>query len=183
MGTLFKTKQEKELEMKLLIQRTVTIMQKQVRMLEAQEKALTMKAEKASAENMEDVAKTATESLVQLNAQLKHAKECLLSYEIAAQIKETTDMTAEFLKTMAIMSKEMGTLTDEKSYTEIEQSFKKSMSNANVQSAHLTKILNLEKRLFCAPVKEEIKENTNTLSETNTPEEHPAPEEDHETKA
>ena len=38
MGTLFKTKQEKEQEMILLINRTVTLMQKQIQMLEAQKK-------------------------------------------------------------------------------------------------------------------------------------------------
>ena len=159
---LFKTKQEKENEMKLLINRTVTMMQKQIKMLEAQKKALAIKAKSAHENGMEENAECALAACRQLDAQLAHAKQCLSSYEIAAEIKETADMTAEFLKAMAIMSKEMGSLTSDKSYTEIEHAFKKSMDNSNVQSEHLVKILNLEKRLFAAPIKEHVKEESQT---------------------
>ena len=156
---LFKTKEEKENEMKLLINRTVTMMQKQINMLQAKRKVLLQKAENARENGMEDILSTTLAALRQVEGQLTQAKRSLADYELAAQIKEISDANAAFLKAMAVMSREMESLTQEKAYGEIEQGFKRSMSCANVQSAHLEKILAMGKQIFSAPVNEQAPES------------------------
>ena len=159
---LFKTKEEKENEMKLLINRTVTMMQKQINMLQAKRKVLLQKAESARENGMEDILSTTLAALRQVEGQLTQAKRSLADYELAAQIKEMSDANAEFLKAMAVMSREMESLTQEKAYGEIEQGFKRSMSCANVQSAHLEKILAMGKQIFSSPVNEPATEKSET---------------------
>lgn len=159
---LFKTKEEKENEMKLLINRTVTMMQKQINMLQAKRKVLLQKAENARENGMEDILSTTLAALRQVEGQLTQAKRSLADYELAAQIKEISDANAAFLKAMAVMSREMESLTQEKAYGEIEQGFKRSMSCANVQSAHLEKILAMGKQIFSAPVNEPETEKSET---------------------
>ena len=85
---LFKTKEEKENEMKLLINRTVTMMQKQINMLQAKRKVLLQKAENARENGMEDILSTTLAALRQVEGQLTQAKRSLADYELAARIKE-----------------------------------------------------------------------------------------------
>lgn len=156
---IFKTKEEKEQDMMLLIKRTVTVMQKQIKLLQAQKKVFFDRAAKAREEGMEDLMCASLAAYKQADAQLSHAKEAMMAFEAAAEIKECADATAAFAGAMAVISREMVSLTDEKTYGEIEQGFKKSMAGAKVASEHLQTILAMEKRLFSAPLAEEKKED------------------------
>ena len=169
MGSLFKTKQEKELEMKLLINRTITVMQKQIKLLQTQKKVFFDQAATAREEGNEDLMCSSLAAYRRADAQLTHAKQSLVSFELASRLKENADQTAEFAKTMAVISREMVALTDEKSYAEIEQGFKKSMNSAKVESSHLETILAMGKKIFSAPLAEETpsqKEETPSAEET-----------------
>lgn len=160
--SIFKTKAEKEADMMLLIKRTQSVMQKQIKLLNAQKKVFFEQAAAAKEAGNEDLLCSALAAYRQADTKLNHALKTMAEFDLAAQIKESADATAEFAKTMAVISREMVSLTDEKSYAEIEQGFKKSMENAKIQSAHLEKIMAMGRQIWNAPLAEEKEEPIKT---------------------
>ena len=111
---LFKSKQEKEIEKKMLVKRTINTMNKQINALEEQKKVFVEKAKTAKKNGLEAQYNLALTGYKMTLLQQKRAQEMLLNFEITSQMKDMTMMTKEFLGGMSVLSKEMARLADEK---------------------------------------------------------------------
>ena len=148
----FKPKPNNDMEIKLLVKRTLTTMKKQIEVLEAQKKLFLDKAVEAKNKGLTSQVRLAIGGYKQTEAQLRHAEEMLLSFEIAAQLKDVTAMTVDFLESMSALSKEMGKLTGGRSFAGVEHDFKAAMAAAGNQADHLDAFMDMSKKAFSEPV-------------------------------
>lgn len=105
---IFKSRQEKEIEKKMLVKRTINTMNKQINALEEQKKVFVEKAKTAKKNGLEAQYNLALTGYKMTLLQQKRAQEMLLNFEITSQMKDMTMMTKEFLGGMSVLSKEMG---------------------------------------------------------------------------
>ena len=94
----FKSKQQKEIEKKMLIKRTINSMNKQINRLEDQKKVFVEAAKRAKEKNLEAQFNLALSGYKMTLQQQRRAQEMLLNFEITAQMKDVTMMTSEFLR-------------------------------------------------------------------------------------
>ncbi|MDR0855839.1 MAG: hypothetical protein LBM78_00345 [Clostridiales bacterium] len=134
---LFKSKQQKELEKKMLIKKTVTQMQKHIAKLEAQKRVFIDAAKRAKSQNLQMQINLAITGLKMTLAQQKRAQEMLLNFEITSQMKDMTMMTSEFLGGMSVLSREMVKLTDDKQFAKVQLEFEKAMAGAELQTERM----------------------------------------------
>jgi len=104
---LFKTKQEKEFERKMIVKKTINALRKNVLYLEEQEKKYIEKAKEAIREDLPDQVVMARQYIKETIAQRKRVYRTLLSAEMIIQMKDISGMTKEFLKAVQVLSKQM----------------------------------------------------------------------------
>ena len=134
---LFKSKQEKEIEKKMLIKRTINTMNKQINTLEEQKKVFVEKAKTAKKNGLDAQYNLALTGYKMTLLQQKRAQEMLLNFEITSQMKDMTMMTKEFLGGMSVLSKEMAKLADEKEFIKVQKQFELAMGNAERQAEQM----------------------------------------------
>ncbi len=134
---LFKSKQEKEIEKKMLVKRTINAMNKQINTLEEQKKAMIEKAKIAKKNGLEAQYNLALTGYKMTLLQQRRAQEMLLNFEITSQMKDMTMMTKEFLGGMSVLSKEMAKLADEKEFIEVQKQFEVAMGKAEHQAEQM----------------------------------------------
>ncbi len=134
---LFKSKQEKEIEKKMLVKRTINAMNKQINTLEEQKKAMIEKAKTAKKNGLEAQYNLALTGYKMTLLQQRRAQEMLLNFEITSQMKDMTMMTKEFLGGMSVLSKEMAKLADEKEFIEVQKQFEVAMGKAEHQAEQM----------------------------------------------
>ena len=83
---LFKSKQEKEIEKKMLVKRTINTMNKQINALEEQKKVFVEKAKTAKKNGLEAQYNLALTGYKMTLLQQKRAQEMLLNFEITSQM-------------------------------------------------------------------------------------------------
>ena len=115
----FKSKQQKEIEKKMLIKRTINTMNKQINRLEDQKQVFIDAAKRAKLKGLDAQFNLALSGYKMTVQQQKRAQEMLLNFEITAQMKDVTMMTSEFLRGMSDISKEMTKLADAKEFAKI----------------------------------------------------------------
>ena len=111
---LFKSKQQKEIEKKMLVKRTINTMNKQINKLEDQKQMFIDAAKRAKEKSLDAQFKLALSGYKMTVQQQRRAQEMLLNFEITAQMKDVTMMTSDFLRGMSDISKEMTKLADAK---------------------------------------------------------------------
>ena len=94
---LFKSKQEKDIEKRLLIKKTIANMNKYINQLEEQKKKYIESAKKAKQIGSETQYNLSVSGLKTAVAQQKRAQEMLLNFELTSQMKDLTAMTGSFL--------------------------------------------------------------------------------------
>ena len=145
---LFKTKQQKELEKKMVIKRTLTTMKQQINELEKQKAVYIAAAKRAKAQGLSAQYQLAVTGLKMTMKQQKKAQEMLLNFELSTQIKDMTAMTKAFLNGMSILSKEMSRLTDSKEFAKIQMEFEKSMEGVQEQGEQMEVFLDSNQSNF-----------------------------------
>ena len=145
---LFKSKQQKELEEKLIIKKTMNSMNKQIANLEEQKQTFVEKAKKARDCGLDAQYQLALSGYKMTVAQQKKAQEMLLNFEITSQMKDMSAMTGEFLKGLSILSKEMVKLTDNKEFLKVQQEFEKAMDGVNNQAEEMDVFLDMSQDSF-----------------------------------
>lgn len=136
-----KSKEEKQIEERMLIRRTINRMSKYVADLEPKKKQFIQKAKEArlkGAVNQETLAKNA---LKQVIAQQRMAEQMLLNFEITSQLKDLTELSGEFMKGMTSVSKEMSKMTDKINFGSATKEFSKAMAKSQVQSEKMSVFL------------------------------------------
>lgn len=145
---LFKTKQQKELEKKMVIKRTLTTMKQHINELEKQKAVYIAAAKRAKAQGLSAQYQLAVTGLKMTMKQQKKAQEMLLNFELSTQIKDMTAMTKAFLNGMSILSKEMSRLTDSKEFAKIQMEFEKSMEGVQEQGEQMEVFLDSNQSNF-----------------------------------
>ena len=145
---LFKSKQEKEIEKKMLVKRTINTMNKQINALEEQKKVFVEKAKTAKKNGLEAQYNLALTGYKMTLLQQKRAQEMLLNFEITSQMKDMTMMTKEFLGGMSVLSKEMARLADEKEFIKVQKQFELAMGNAERQAEKMDMFMETSQDTF-----------------------------------
>ena len=145
---IFKSKQEKEIEKKMLVKRTINTMNKQINALEEQKKVFVEKAKTAKKNGLEAQYNLALTGYKMTLLQQKRAQEMLLNFEITSQMKDMTMMTKEFLGGMSVLSKEMARLADEKEFIKVQKQFELAMGNAERQAEQMDMFMETSQDTF-----------------------------------
>ncbi len=145
---LFKSKQEKEIEKKMLVKRTINTMNKQINRLEEQKKVFVDAAKRAKDKDLEAQYRLALSGYKMTVQQQKRAQEMLLNFEITAQMKDVTMMTSEFLRGMSAISKEMTKLADAKEFAKIQAQFEEAMVAVETQTDQMDNFMEMSQETF-----------------------------------
>ena len=145
---LFKSKQRKEIEKKMLVKRTINSMNKQINRLEEQKQVFIDAAKRAKEKNLEPQFNLALSGYRMTVQQQKRAQEMLLNFEITAQMRDVTMMTTEFLRSMSVISKEMSKLADAKEFEKIQAQFEEAITAVETQTEQIDSFMELSKESF-----------------------------------
>lgn len=145
---LFKSKQQKEIEKKMLVKRTINTMNKQIGRLEEQKKVFVDAAKRAKDKDLEAQYRLALSGYKMTVQQQKRAQEMLLNFEITAQMKDVTMMTSEFLRGMSAISKEMTKLADAKEFAKIQAQFEEAMVAVETQTDQMDNFMEMSQETF-----------------------------------
>lgn len=140
----------KDLQKKLLMKKTMASMNKQIAQLEEQKKIYIGAAKDAKRKGLNAQVNLAVSGLKMTMAQQKKAQEMLLNFQITSQMKDTAMMTKEFLRGMEVLSGEMNRLTSGKDFLRVQQQFEKAMSGVEEQSLQLDTFLECSSNDFSA---------------------------------
>lgn len=145
---IFKSKQQKEIEKKMLIKRTINTMNKQINRLEEQKRVFVEAAKRAKEKDLDAQYNLALSGFKMTLQQQKRAQEMLLNFEITAQMKDVTMMTSEFLHGMSVISKEMTKLADAKEFAKIQAQFEKAMVAVETQTDQMDNFMEMSQETF-----------------------------------
>lgn len=144
----FKSKQQKEIEKKMLIKRTINTMNKQINRLEEQKKVFIDAAKRAKEKDLDAQFNLALSGYKMTVQQQKRAQEMLLNFEITAQMKDVTMMTSEFLRGMSSISQEMTKLADAKEFAKIQAQFEAAMMAVETQTDQMDNFMEMSQETF-----------------------------------
>ena len=145
---LFKSKQQKELEKKMLIKRTINTMNKQINRLEEQKQVFVDAAKRAKEKDLTAQFNLALSGYKMTVQQQRRAQEMLLNFEITAQMKDVTMMTTEFLRGMSDISKEMTKLANAKEFAKIQAQFETAMAAVETQTDQIDNFMEMSQETF-----------------------------------
>lgn len=145
---LFKSKQQKEIEKKMLIKRTINSMNKQINRLEEQKQVFIDAAKRAKEKGLDAQFNLALSGYKMTVQQQKRAQEMLLNFEITAQMKDVTMMTSEFLRGMSSISQEMTKLADAKEFAKIQAQFEEAMAAVETQTDQMDNFMEMSQETF-----------------------------------
>lgn len=145
---LFKSKQQKELEKKMLIKRTINAMNKQIDKLEEQKQVFIDAARRAKEKDLDAQFNLALSGYKMTVQQQRRAQEMLLNFEITAQMKDVTMMTSEFLHGMSDISREMTKLADAKEFAKIQAQFETAMAAVETQTDQIDNFMEMSQETF-----------------------------------
>lgn len=145
---LFKSKQEKNLEQKLAIKKTLNNLNKQIEELEKKKKTAIEKARVARESGLNAEYNLALSLYRASVSQQKRAREMLLNFEITTQMKDMATLTKEFLKGLSILSREMVSLTNNKDFLKVQQQFEKAITGVETQSKQLDSMMDTSEQKF-----------------------------------
>lgn len=145
---IFKSKQQKEIEKKMLIKRTINTMNKQINRLEDQKQVFIDAAKRAKLKGLDAQFNLALSGYKMTVQQQKRAQEMLLNFEITAQMKDVTMMTSEFLRGMSDISQEMTKLADAKEFAKIQAQFEEAMLAVETQTDQMDNFMEMSQETF-----------------------------------
>lgn len=138
---IFKSKQEKEMEQRLLIKRTLSKIQKYINELEAQKSKYIEAAKTAKNEGLQGQYNLAVSGLKMAMGQQKKAKEMLMNIELTAEMRDLTKVTAGFLSGMSLLSKEMSKTTKNMDFAKVQKQFEMAMTGVEETEENLDAML------------------------------------------
>ncbi len=138
----------KEIKKKMLIRKTINAMNKQIQQLEEQKEKYIRMGKEAKQKGLTAQYNLALAGLKMTLAQQKRVYEMKLNFEITSQMKDVSLMTAEFLKGMGSLSKDMVKLTKERDFIKVEKSFNEAMENVAARTEQMEMFLDETQSTF-----------------------------------
>lgn len=126
-------KQNKELEKRMKIRKTIMEMEKQINKLEEQKEAYIKKGREAKERGLTAQYNLALSGLKMTITQQKRIMEMKLNFEITSQMKDMMAMTSSFLNGMQSLSKDMVGLTNQRDFANTGKQFAEAMMGAEMQ--------------------------------------------------
>ena len=145
---IFKSREQRELEQKQLIKRTVYNMNKQIEALEEQKKSFAEKATRAKANGLDAQYELAITGYRLTLLQQKRAQEMLLNFEITSQLKDMALMTKQFLGGRGALSTQMSRRADGSDFERISRQFKEAMNKAQGQAEQMENFMQDSRTAF-----------------------------------
>ena len=137
---LFKTKEEKEQERRMLVKQSMKELEKRVRKLKEQEAVYVRAAQTAQQENLPKQIQLAKDALKMTISERKRTMEMLLNAQIISQMRDMSAMTGEFLKAVHNISKSIaGTASQD--VNKISAELKMAMGKVENQTENLADML------------------------------------------
>ena len=128
---------KKEIKKKMLINKTISSMNKQIQKLEEQKKVYIDAGKQAKQKGLTAQYNLALSGLRMTIAQQKRVYEMKLNFEITSQMKDMSKMTTEFLQGMGSLSKDMMKLTKEKDFLKVQKQFNEAMMGVEMQTEQM----------------------------------------------
>lgn len=136
-----KSKEEKLVEQRLAVTRTISKMQQFVAELEPKRELFIQKAKEARLKGAAGQERAAKAALKQVMSQQRLCEQMLLNFEIMANLRDLTEMSGEFMKGMSQMSKQMSKMTQSMNFRDSEKEFNKAMIKSQIQTDKMNEFL------------------------------------------
>ncbi len=137
---LFKTKEEKEQERRMLVKQSMKELEKRIRKLKEQEANYIKAAQVAQRENLPRQIQLAKDALKMTVSERKRTMEMLLNAQIISQMRDMSAMTGEFLKAVHNISKSIAGTTSQ-DVNKISAELKMAMNKVENQTENLADML------------------------------------------
>ena len=137
---LFKTKEEKEQERRMLVKQSMKELEKRIRKLKEQEANYIKAAQVAQRENLPRQIQLAKDALKMTVSERKRTMEMLLNAQIISQMRDMSAMTGEFLKAVHNISKSIAGSTSQ-DVNKISAELKMAMNKVENQTENLADML------------------------------------------
>ena len=136
-----KRQRKKELQKKMLYNKTLSNMRKYVNNLEGQKERYIKHAKEAYLNGSKEQYQLAINGLKMALAYQKKAKEMLLNFELTMQLRDLSSVTGEFLNGMVTLSKDMSKIIDKQDYAKVQESFETAMGKVEEQNVQIENFL------------------------------------------
>jgi hypothetical protein len=136
-----KNKRKKELQKKVLFNKTLSNMRKYVNNLENQKEYYIKLAKEAHLNGSKEQYSLSINGLKMALAYQKKAKEMLLNFELTMQLRDLSQVTGEFLNGMVSLSKDMSKIISKQDYAKVQESFETAMGKVEEQNVQIENFL------------------------------------------
>lgn len=137
------SKEEKAIQQKILIRKTMNNMNKYINQLEPQKKVFIDKAKQARLKGAAEQEKLAKNALKQVLAQQRIAETMLLNLEITSQMKDLTSLTSGFISGLTTVSKEMSKIADSIDFEKAQKTFTRASLKSQTQSERIQSLMEI----------------------------------------
>ena len=141
-------KTNKDIKKKMLINKTLNNMNKQIQKLEEQKENFIKNAKEAKMKGLTAQYDLAVSGLQMTMAQQKRVYEMKLNFEITSQMKDVTMMTTEFLKGMGVLSKDMGKIAKDAQFKKVGKQFTMAMESVEMQTMNIEEFMDETQAAF-----------------------------------
>lgn len=145
---LIKSKAEKDLEKRQLVRKTIRNIEKYISDLQVQKTKAIASAQEARQQGSKQMYSLAVSALKTAMAQEKKAKEMLLNFELASQMRDLSAMTAGFLDGMSVLSKEMKQITGDMNFAKVQKQFSEAMRGVEETTDNIDDMLSMTDTSF-----------------------------------
>lgn len=128
---------KKEIEKRMLIKKTIGTMAKQIQKLEEQKKIYIEAGKQAKEKGLTAQYNLALSGLRMTIMQQRRVYEMKLNFEITSQMRDMSQMTAEFLQGMGTLSADMMKLSKEKDFLKVQKQFAEAMTSVELQTEQM----------------------------------------------
>ena len=141
---------KKEIQKRMLVKKTLNLMNKQIEKLEQQKEQYINAGREAKQRGLTAQYDMALSGLRMTLIQQKRVYEMKLNFEITSQMKDMSQMTVDFLNGMGLLSKEMMQITKVKDFGKVQKQFEEAMVGAEVQMEQLESFMESTETSFSA---------------------------------
>ena len=138
---LFKSKAEKDMEKRALVRKTIRSIEKYIAQLQEQKTKSIAAAQEARQQGSKQMYSLALSALKTAMAQEKKAREMLLNFQLASQMRDLSEMTAGFLEGMSVLSKEMKDITGDMNFATVQKQFAEAMAGVEETTDNIDQML------------------------------------------
>ena len=136
-----KRTRKKEMQKKVVFNKTLSNMRKYVNNLENQKEYYIKLAKEAHLNGSKEQYALSINGLKMALAYQKKAKEMLLNFELTMQLRDLSQVTGEFLGGMVTLSKDMSRIISKQDYAKVSESFEKAMGKVEEQNIQMESFL------------------------------------------